>query len=428
MAVVIKKKAVVKSGSMYTYMPDTFAEHIYDNFIEVTTPEELIELFKDDTILAMDTECKPLIELKNHDIKPPLVRRWIGSGKKASPVDVPFCISICNGKVAATMYDVPPYNKLKALGAILYNENIAKIFHNAKFDQIELQNIGIELKGKIHDTVIVTKLANENRPSFKLMDVVDPNKGITKFEYMVDTYKKTHKIADYSKIPRELLVQYANADVWNCWHTFHDEYPTLEAENLLSLYDTELAVSKIAYEMEKIGMRVDRDIEDKLKADLQAQADAAEQCVYDMAGRIFNMNSGTQLHKVMLDLGVDSTEFKYSEKGNVKLDKNEMARFEDLGVPIVRKVLEYKQSEKLLGTYANGIYDQADAEYRVHASINTAEATTGRQSVTKPALQTLPKKNTSIRQMFIPTEGYELYFFDLDQVNSAVLDKVAVNI
>jgi DNA polymerase I-like protein with 3'-5' exonuclease and polymerase domains len=37
-------------------------------------------------------------------------------------------------------------------------------------------------------------------------------------------------------------------------------------------------------------------------------------------------------------------------------------------------------------------------------------------SITKPGLQTLPKKDTSIRRAFIPSDGYELWMMDLDQV------------
>ena len=36
-------------------------------------------------------------------------------------------------------------------------------------------------------------------------------------------------------------------------------------------------------------------------------------------------------------------------------------------------------------------------------------------------LQTLPKKDKRIRKVFIPDNNYELWFMDLDQVNSAVL-------
>ena len=81
---------------------------------------------------------------------------------------------------------------------------------------------------------------------------------------------------------------------------------------------------------------------DLLKAEdeLQSNKDAAENAVYDMAGEILNMNSGSQMHKIMLKLGVDANTFEYTEKGNVKMDKVQLERFEKMGIPIVEKVQE----------------------------------------------------------------------------------------
>ena len=111
------------------------------------------------------------------------------------------------------------------------------------------------------------------------------------------------------------------------------------------------------------------------------------------------------------------TLIKKTDKGNPKLDKDALANLAEVhDVSIVKKILEYRKYEKLLSTYANGIYDQRDAENRVHGSINQTEATTGRMSITKPALQTLPKKDKRIRRIFLPDDNHELWFMDLDQV------------
>lgn len=72
-----------------------------------------------------------------------------------------------------------------------------------------LRNVNIQLKGKVHDTMLVAKLANENRSSFTLLSLAENLGGVVDFEYMVDLYKKTYKVKDYSKIPRDLMTQYA---------------------------------------------------------------------------------------------------------------------------------------------------------------------------------------------------------------------------
>ena len=413
-----KKRAVIKKGTNFSYVPETFEEHINPNFLEVSDPQDIIDLVGDAKFFVFDTETYPE-RIPNHMVPPNVVRRWVGSGKKANPQDFPFCISICVGDTAMSIYDTLDngFSKFKKLAPLFADETIEKCAHNAKFDMHTLANIGIPIRGKIHDTVVLTKLTNENRNSFKLMDLAASVGGEVKFEYMVDNYKKSAKVSDYRDIPRELINQYANADVYNCWLVFHNEYPKLVEDGLVPLYENELQLMLALWEMERHGMLVDKNYETTLKEHLQQMVDDCEQSIYDEAGELFNINSGAQIHKILLKLGVSPQVFKYTEKGNAKMDKNELARLgEQLNIGLVNKILEYRKYEKLLTTYAVGIYDQADSECKVHGSINQTEATTGRMSITKPALQTLPKKDKSIRKAFIPSEGYELWFMDLDQV------------
>ena len=172
------------------------------------------------------------------------------------------------------------------------------------------------------------------------------------------------------------------------------------------------------YAMERYGMPLDIDYEKDLKDSLQKLTDEAEAAIYEEAGMMFNINSGKQLYSVLMKVGVSPSVIQMTDKGNPKLDKdalNTLAEVHD--VSIVKKILEYRKYEKLLNTYAYGIYDQHDAENRVHGSINQTEATTGRMSITKPALQTLPKKDKRIRRAFLPDKDCQLWFMDLDQVN-----------
>ncbi len=86
---------------------------------------------------------------------------------------------------------------------------------------------------------------------------------------MVDAYKQMNKVKDYRLIPRELLSEYANADVWNCYLVFVDEYPKLIADDLVELYDRECELMIALYAMERYGMRTDPSYEAPLKTDLQ---------------------------------------------------------------------------------------------------------------------------------------------------------------
>lgn len=419
-----KKRPVIQKGTNYSYNPATFiAEHKMENSFETDKAEDVFKLIKPyefagRKFLFVDTEDHPLPS-KNQELPHNVVRRWVGKGKKASPVDIPFCFSICDGVNMITLYDSLEngYKEIRKLSYYLEDPEIELVFHNTKFDMHMLANIGMKIKGKLHDTVVLAKIANENRMSFTLRDLAAKLPGgIVKFEYMVDAYKKAAKVTDYRKIPRQLMTEYANADVWNCFILFINEYPILVNEALEKLYNNELELMMCLWAMERFGMRTRSDHREPLVAELQKIADDAERAVYDAVGYTFNMNSNKQIHEAMIKMGVDQSIFKFTDKGNVKLDKKELERLENMGVDLVVKIQEYRKAEKLLNTYAIGIYDQVDENYKAHGSINQTEATTGRMSITKPALQTLPKKDKRIRGMFIPSEGYKLWFMDLDQI------------
>ena len=425
MAIQAKRRPVIKKGTGYTYNPATFAtEHKVKSFHVVNTAEELLNAIKPfefagRRFITFDTETHPHFS-SSLELPDNIVRRWVGTGKHATPQDYPFCISVCDGNNCYTLFDSVDnsFAEFKKLAPLLEDPTIEKIAHNTKFDMHMLANVGLKIVGRLHDTVVLAKLADENRHSFKLRDMAARYEGgVTKFEYMVDAYKQLNKVSDYRQIPRELLSEYANADVHNCYLAFINEYPKLEQDGLVELYDNEMELMIALYAMERYGMRIDTEYEKPLKHELQELTDNAERAIYDEAGRIFNINSTKQLYEVLVSLGVSDTLIARTEKGNPKLDKDALANLaENHNVSIVQKILEYRKYEKLLSTYADGIYGQRDASNRVHGSINQTEATTGRMSITKPALQTLPKRDKRIRKAFVPDDNYKMWFFDLDQV------------
>ena len=425
MAIQPKRKPVIQKGKGYSYNPETFAkEHKVKNFYVVDTPEEMLERIQPFELMGrrfitFDTETHPFFA-NSHIVPEHIVRRWVGTGKQATPQDFPFCISICDGKNSYTMFDNIDngFKKFKALAPLFEDPSVEKIAHNWKFDAHMFANIGMKIVGKVHDTVVLCKLTDENRRSYQLRDLAAHyEKGITLFEFMVDNYKQMNKVKDYRHIPRELLSEYANADVWNCYLAFINEYPRLEAEDLVGLYENEMELMIVLYAMERYGMKLDTTYEEVLKAELQQLCDDSERAIYDEAGGMFNINSTKQLYDVLMKVGVNPTLIGKTDKGNPSLDKDTLSALAEIhNVSIVQKILDFRKYDKLLTTYAVGIYDQHDSCNRVHGSINQTEATTGRMSITKPALQTLPKRDKRIRKAFIPEDNSVLWFMDLDQV------------
>lgn len=425
MAIIQQKRVpIVRKDAGFSYDPKSFSKHKVANFIEVDDPQEILDridpfILNERRFITFDTETHAYYGRSNQ-IPSQIIRRWVGSGKRAVPQDYPFSIQVCDGKHSYIIYDTKENNfkKFKQLAPLFEDASIDKIAHNWKFDAHMFANADMTIKGRVHDTVVLAKLIDENRKSFQLRDLVAglPD-SVLKFEQMVDGYKSLHKVVDYRDFPRELLTQYGGADVWNCYLSFIHDFEKLEEEDLQELYDKECELMVVLYAMERLGFTTDSDYEQPLKKELQQLVDDAEQAIYEEAGGFFNINSTKQLYEVLLKLGVDQGWIPLTEKGNPSLNKDVLAKLASKhNVNIVKNILEYRKNEKLLTTYAVGIYDQKGADSKVHCNINQTQATTGRMSITKPALQTLPKRDKSIRKAFVPDEDYALWFMDLDQI------------
>ena len=414
-----KHMPVVKPKSIETFNPETF-----ETFgITTDNPDEVLQHFKPAKLFGnkyvfFDTETKPLYS-SSQDVPKNRVRRFVGSGKNAVPQDIPFVISIGNGVDNYTVRG--DEETLRRLAPIFEDPTTEKVAHNIKFDMHMLENIGITLRGNLNDTLVLAKLVNENRKTFVLKAIAAEHGGIIKYEDAVDYYKRSHRIKRYDELPEILLGSYANADIFNCYLVFSKEYPKLEDEKLLNVYCNECECIRPLYMMERIGMQLDAGYEQTLKQELQAKADQMESEIYEAVGHKFNLNSTAQLYQALLETGCDDAWIPKTDKGNPSLDKKSMDKLANhYGIELVNKVLAYRQATKLLVTYAYGIYEQRDSSDRIHANINQCEATTGRMSITKPAMQTIPRDDKHIKRAVIPDQNCYLVYIDYSQVEYRV--------
>ena len=142
--------------------------------------------------------------------------------------------------------------------------------------------------------------------------------------------------------------------------------------------------------------------------------------IYDTAGTTFNINSSAQVVSVLTKLGyghlikynkpTEAMLMKGTVEGNPKLDKNEMERLEDEGVPLIVDIMTYRKAQKLLNTFAIKLYEMMDFNCTVHCNINTMEAKTGRFSISAPSRTCHDAKTHVSGELFIAPEGATLYF------------------
>ena len=446
MAIKAKTDMSIVPRSVAHYDPATFHELKKPQFIEATA-EQVLDMIEPrefsflpgEKYIAVDTETFAYGMIPYNRMPANVVRKSIKRNSKYIPNDFPFCFSICDGKHSFVVYDTleNKFEEFHKLRPLFGDRSIGKIAHNFDFDLHMFANVQVDVKGRLHDTMHISKLVRANAFQHSLISIAEELvkqglPGVPEFEHMLDAYKAANRITDYRMFPRDLMTQYTGADTWNCLYAFEWLYPQLSFEDQVPLYDIESQMLLVAYWMERNGVLLDPSYKDKLIGELQEEVDEAERKIYTEAGRQFNINSSQQLYDVLCSLGYGNkvkrkrpTEAMLAKgivEGNPSFDKYEMERLEAEGVPLIVDIQQYKASEKLLNTFATKLYELADATNTVHCNINTIEAKTGRFSISVPSMQNMPRrKDSRVRDAFIAPPGYCLYDFDFKSQESIIL-------
>jgi DNA polymerase-1 len=187
-------------------------------------------------------------------------------------------------------------------------------------------------------------------------------------------------------------------------------------EDVYRLLDLPLVT--VLLRMEQAGVRVDSDVLREMSSRLAVTIDDLAERVYAGTGHRFNINSPKQLGDVLFNKMDLPKPMKYG-KGKVISTAQDI--LEDLAqhheVPAL--VLEYRQLQKLKGTYLDALPVLADANGRIHTTFNQVGTATGRLSSTNPNLQNIPVRTAvgrEIRAAFVAGEGNLLMSADYSQI------------
>jgi DNA polymerase-1 len=192
-----------------------------------------------------------------------------------------------------------------------------------------------------------------------------------------------------------------------------------EESTLEDVYELlDLPLVTVLLHMEQVGVRVDSDVLREMSSRLGVTIDDLAERVYASTGHRFNINSPKQLGDVLfnkMDLP------KPTKHGKGKVISTAQDILEDLAqhheVPAL--VLEYRQLQKLKGTYLDALPALADAHGRIHTTFNQVGTATGRLSSTNPNLQNIPVRTAvgrEIRAAFIAAPGNLLMSADYSQI------------
>lgn len=177
------------------------------------------------------------------------------------------------------------------------------------------------------------------------------------------------------------------------------------------------------------GIRVDAKALAALSKDYHAELSTIEKRIHEAAGKEFNIASPKQLGDVLFDdLALKVPGAKKTAGGQRSTRESELEKIRDQH-PVVGDILEYRQLQKLLGTYIDAIPPLLDEDSRLHTKFLQAGTTTGRMASQDPNLQNIPirtERGRAIRHAFVASSGFALLALDYSQIElrlAAILSK-----
>ncbi|NTV44281.1 MAG: hypothetical protein HGA67_01120 [Candidatus Yonathbacteria bacterium] len=198
----------------------------------------------------------------------------------------------------------------------------------------------------------------------------------------------------------------------------------LEEEGLMSVYrDIELPIIPIIDKAQQYGMLIDKGFLKELSVKYHERLDGLAADIYAEAGREFNVNSPKQLGEVLFDeMGLTTKGLKKTAGGARSTRESELEKLRGEHI-IIEKILAYRELQKLLSTYIDTLPEIADADGRVHTTLDQAGTTTGRFSSSAPNLQNIPTQGDGIivRDAFIAPPRSVLLAFDYSQIEMRIL-------
>ena len=198
-----------------------------------------------------------------------------------------------------------------------------------------------------------------------------------------------------------------------------------ERELVAVMEEMELPLVAVLRDMERAGVKLNRERLDLIKGRVHEEVDALEREVWELTGEQFVLGSPQQLGEVLfVKLGLSR---KRRGKTGFSTDARVLQAIRDEH-PVIPKIERWRELNQLAKTYLDVLPALTDEQGRIHTTFLQAVAQTGRLSSTDPNMQNVPVRTDlgrEIRGCFEAAEGHVLISADYSQVELRILAHVA---
>ena len=300
---------------------------------------------------------------------------------------------------------------IDTLRPVFENESIAKIGQNIKFDLMVLRHAGLDVRGRLYDTMIIHYLLDpESRHGMDHLAATFLNYTPIPIEELIG---KGARQITMDRVPIEKVSVYAAEDADVTLRLKLHLWPMLVKAGLDTLYLTiEEPLIRVLADIEMTGVKIDTEVLAASGRTLSARAIELENSIREMCGDpSLNINSARQLGEALFNrLKIDPNPKKTKTK-QFRTDEEYLQMLTDRH-PVVGAILEYRGIKKLLSTYIEALPQLVNPSTgRIHTSFNQAVTATGRLSSTNPNLQNIPvrdEQGREIRKAFVASDDDHL--------------------
>jgi DNA polymerase-1 len=283
------------------------------------------------------------------------------------------------------------------------NENIEKVGHNIKSTLLILRKYGVEVNGKIFDSMLGHYL-------------IEPE-AAHDLQVLCSQFLSYDLLADPDSRQKNQVCERTDK-ILQLKEPLEKELENRGHGRLM--HDIEMPLVKVLAAMEFEGVKVDLGALNKMSEELRTETEKVQRAIFEVAGVEFNIGSPKQLGEVLFD------KMKLLEKPK-KTKSGQYATGEDVlqslaaEHEIAKRILDYREYDKLRSTYVEALPKMiSQFDGRIHTDYRQAVAATGRLSSNNPNLQNIPirtEKGRQIRKAFVArNDDYLFMSADYSQI------------
>ncbi len=311
---------------------------------------------------------------------------------------------------------------------IFENKDILKCGYKQKENYILLWENNINAKNLMFDVTIAGYILNSNINKYTIEYLANEYLDFNLEEYLSEEGIKEENtqlnLFDNTKKEKKDVAFIYPYLIFKLYKVLSKKMQ--EEDNINLFKKIEMPLTEVLASMQYDGIYIDKQELLDFGKELQNRLEILTKEIYELTGEEFNINSTKQLGEVLFEK-LKLTAVKKTKTGySTDVDVLEKIKHEH---PVIEKILEYRQLQKLNSTYVEGLIPYiSEKTGRIHSKFHQTVTTTGRISSTDPNLQNIPTRmelGRKLRKVFKPKEGAIFIDADYSQIELRVLAHIS---